>query len=186
MDGTGTDILDLGTGSGCLAITLAGELPRARFWAVDRSASALRLARKNARRYGVEKRIIWRKGDYWRALQGRERSQTFDLVLANPPYIAAGDWPSLPAQVRLFEPRLALDGGSGGLDGFRSILAGLPGRLNRPGLMLFEIGADQRSAVEKLCRDTDLFDSVCFHDDYRGRPRLCLGLVQGPTGCGHG
>lgn len=177
VNGTGLDILDLGTGSGCLAVTLAGHWPGAHFWAVDLSAAALRLARKNAHRLKVGQSITWRRGDYWQALQGKESHRTFNLVLANPPYIVARDWSGLPPEVRLYEPRLALDGGSDGLDGFRRILDGLPGRLRTPGLVLLEIGAGQRNAVEQLCRESGLFDSIQFQNDYRNQPRVCLGLA---------
>ncbi len=176
-DRVGLDVLDLGTGCGCLAVTLAGQWPGARFWAVDLSPAALGLARKNAQHHGVGKQITWCRGDYWQALQGVAYNQKFDLILANPPYIATGDWPGLPPQVRLYEPRLALDGGSGGLYGFRSILTGLPGRLRSPGLLLLEIGADQRFTVERLCRASGLFHTVHFINDYRDQPRVCMALT---------
>lgn len=176
-EGEGLDVLDLGTGSGCLAVALAVKLPRASIWAVDISPRALRLALDNARRHGVANRINWRRGDYWLALRGAESLRTFNLVLSNPPYISREEWPFLPEQVRRYEPRLALDGGTGGLEGFARIMAGLPGRLRSRGLVLFEIGAGQRGAVEQLCLNSGLFRTVRFTEDYQGWPRVCSGLV---------
>jgi release factor glutamine methyltransferase len=121
--------LDLGTGSGCLAIALAVHAPRARVDATDVSAEALNTARQNAARHQVGDRIEFHLGDAFAAL---ERGSLFDLMVSNPPYIATADIQALEPEVRDYEPRLALDGGADGLDFYRRFAAEA-GALLRPG-----------------------------------------------------
>ncbi len=136
-------ILDLGTGSGCLAIAVARELPQAQVTAVDVSAAALDVARENAARHGVAVRFL--QGD-WFAPLGGER---FDLILANPPYVAEADPHLARGDVR-FEPRGALAAGLQGLDDIRRIAAAAPDHLLPGGRLWFEHGYDQAPAVAAL------------------------------------
>ena len=136
-------ILDLGTGSGCLAIAVARELPQAQVTAVDVSAAALDVARENAARHGVAVRFL--QGD-WFAPLGGER---FDLILANPPYVAEADPHLAQGDVR-FEPRGALAAGLQGLDDIRRIAAAAPNHLLPGGRLWFEHGYDQAPAVAAL------------------------------------
>ncbi|HPU00592.1 MAG: peptide chain release factor N(5)-glutamine methyltransferase [Firmicutes bacterium] len=168
--------LDLGCGSGNLAVTLAFHLPQAVLYAVDISAGALQVAQANAARHGVVERLRFCRGDYFEALRGIEPPPRFNLVVANPPYIATAEIETLPAAIRDYEPRAALDGGSDGLEAYRRILKGAPPYLRGPGLMALEIGADQGDAVLALCRDSGLFHTLTLHRDYSGRPRVVLGL----------
>ncbi len=154
-------ILDLGTGSGCILVALLSELPRARGVGLDRSLPALRIARANAWANGVGARAGFVVGDWCDALRG-----PFDLVVANPPYIARALMPALDREVRLHDPVAALDGGSDGLDAYRRILDGLhTGAILAPGgTLAFEIGFDQARAVLTLARATDLAPHGLFRD----------------------
>jgi release factor glutamine methyltransferase len=162
-------IVDLGTGSGCLLLTVLAERPSAWGLGVDRSANALRYARRNAQRLGLAERARFVRGDWWEALGCR-----FDLVLANPPYIRTAVIDDLMAEVRDHEPRTALDGGSDGLADIRRLLAGLPDRLADDGLALFEIGYDQGGDVLALARGAG-FAHAGLLPDLAGRDR-CLAI----------
>lgn len=135
-DGAITRILDLCTGSGCLAILAALAFPDAAVDAVDLSPDALAVARRNVDDHGLSRRISLYQGDLFEPLPGGP----YDLVLANPPYVASDTMAELPPEYR-HEPALALAGGSDGLDVVRRLLAGAPGRLTASGGLLCEIGA---------------------------------------------
>jgi len=166
--------LDLGTGSGALAITLACRLPKARVWAVDISEEALSVAAINADRHNVARQITWCPGNFFQALDPLYPKPRFNLIVGNPPYICSRDMTLLPSTIKDFEPALALDGGEDGLDGYRAIIRGLADYMLSPGLLALEIGAGQYQSVEKICRKAKLFHSVTFCRDYRGWPRVAL------------
>ncbi|HHY93222.1 MAG TPA: peptide chain release factor N(5)-glutamine methyltransferase [Firmicutes bacterium] len=153
----GLSILDLGTGSGALAVALAAALPSARLVATDCSAAALEVAARNAQRQGVRARIAFRQGDLWAALPEKDaaRRPVFDLIVSNPPYIPADELAALPREVRQ-EPRPALDGGPDGLAFYRRLAAGLPAYLAPGGWVLLEVGAGQASAVNRLLAEAGL------------------------------
>jgi release factor glutamine methyltransferase len=159
-------LLDLGTGSGCIAVSLAKQHKTAQVTAVDVSPAALAVAAGNADRHGVRSRITLADGDLFVPVSG----QTFDLVVSNPPYIAHGEFPTLDVGVRDFEPRSALDGGPDGLDYYRRIAAEVPSHLNPGGSVLVEIGPTQEAAVR------DLFAAHLepgrTYKDAAGRPRV--------------
>ena len=162
-------ILDLGSGSGILAVVLARELPEARVVAVDLSPAALELARENARRHRVEGRISFVTSSWLSALAPQCR---FDLVVSNPPYVVRGELPRLQPEVRDYEPRSALDGGGDGLDEIREIKETLPPLLEAGGALLMEIGWDQGEAV-KLLFEADLrYSQVSVLPDLAGLPRV--------------
>lgn len=144
-------ILDLGTGSGCLAIAVAKQLPQAQVTAVDVSAAALDVARENAARHGVAVRFL--QGDWFASLEG----ERFDLILANPPYVAEADPHLAQGDVR-FEPRGALAAGPEGLDDIRRIVAGAPAHLAPGGRLYFEHGYDQAPAVAALLAQAGFVD----------------------------
>lgn len=157
-------LLDLGTGSGCLAITLALERPDAVVTAVDRSAAALAVARRNADRLGA--RVAFVESDWYARVEAR-----FDAIVANPPYVAAGD-PHLPALRD--EPLQALTDHADGLDHLRTIVAGAPEHLRTDGVLLVEHGFDQGSAVRALF-DAARFVDVTMLRDAAGLERVCRG-----------
>lgn len=161
-------LLDLGTGSGVIAITLALELPTARVVAVDLSLAALAVARANAIRHGVGERISWLNGDWGAALATGCR---FDLVAANPPYVAANVRASLQPELAA-EPALALYGGDDGRQAVNRLLVDT-GRLLAPGGTLFmEIGYDQGDYVLAELATLGGYDQVAVHRDYANLPRM--------------
>ncbi len=162
-------VLDLGTGSGAIALAVAHRHPSARVTATDLSDAALAVAQNNAERLGLT--LNWHRGNWWRALPAH---QDFDLVLSNPPYIAAGD-PHLPALHN--EPLLALTPGGDGLDALREIIAGAVARLAKDGWLLLEHGWDQAEAVTQLLQNAGLAQ-IATRLDIEGRPR-CTGGRQG-------
>ncbi len=138
-------LLDFGTGSGCLLLALLSEFPEARGIGIDVMPGAVAVARRNAAAAGLAGRAAFAVGDWGGALGG-----TADVIVANPPYICSGDIDSLAPEVARYEPRMALDGGSDGLDAYRR-LAGDTARLLRSGgLGLFELGEGQAAAVAHL------------------------------------
>jgi release factor glutamine methyltransferase len=140
-------LLDLGTGSGCLLLAVLGERPAAFGVGVDRSAAAARVARANAATLGLADRAAFVVGDWLTPIGGR-----FDLVVANPPYVADAEIDRLEPEIARHEPRLALAGGADGLDAYRVILPELSRILTRSGVAIFEVGAGQASAVADLAR----------------------------------
>lgn len=168
-----TRALDLCTGSGCIAITLARERPTSFVTATDISASALVLARQNALRLGAY-RVAFREGDLYDALADSAR---FDLVLSNPPYIASDQIASLPADVRGFEPRTALDGGEDGLTPLRRVVRGATTRLAPKGVLAVEVGDGQAKAVAQLFEEAR-FRDIGVRRDYGGIERVVSGVLQ--------
>jgi release factor glutamine methyltransferase len=151
------DILDLGTGSGCIAISLALERPHIRVTAIDRSMAALDLARRNAERLGA--RVEFLNSDWFDGLAGRH----FDLVVSNPPYIAAGDPHLARGDVR-FEPLTALAAGADGLDDLRRVITGARTHLHPGGVLLLEHGYDQAAAVRALLMEQGFANPESWRD----------------------
>jgi release factor glutamine methyltransferase len=142
------DLADLGTGSGCIAVTLAAELPGRDVVATDLSGAALEVAAANAERHGVAERVRFLQGDWAAALDG-----PVAVVVSNPPYITAAELAELPRDVSAFEPRLALDCGSDGLDAYRRLLASLGSRLLPTGLLALEVDPRRAEAVAGLVEE---------------------------------
>ncbi len=159
-------ILDLGTGSGCIAISIALERPDCTVVAVDASPAALDVARDNAVRLGA-RNVSFVKSDWYAALGG----QSFDLVVSNPPYVAGSD-PHLADLTH--EPRGALVAGADGLDDIRRIVAGAPAHLRPGGWLMVEHGYDQQEAALGLFRAGGVGHPV-GHEDLAGRPRVVAG-----------
>ncbi|MGP3723624.1 peptide chain release factor N(5)-glutamine methyltransferase [Cereibacter sphaeroides] len=159
-------VLDLGTGTGCIAVTLLAERPVAHGIATDLSPAALAVAAENAAALGVASRLELRLSDWFAAVPER-----VDLILSNPPYIAADEMAALAPEVRLWEPHLALSPGGDGLDAYRAIARGAPAHLRPGGRLLLEIGAAQGRAVAGLVEAAGLA-RVSVLPDLDGRDRL--------------
>ncbi|QEN87972.1 peptide chain release factor N(5)-glutamine methyltransferase [Labrys sp. KNU-23] len=140
-------LLDLGTGTGAILIALLHERPEASGIGIDRAADALTVATLNAADNGVAERAQFRLGNWMEGLEDE-----FDLIVSNPPYIPSADIGGLEREVREHDPRLALDGGTDGLDAYRAIAADAPRLLRPGGLLVFELGIDQEEAVATLMR----------------------------------
>jgi release factor glutamine methyltransferase len=160
------DVLDIGTGSGCIAVCLAHQKKTARVVATDVSPDALAVAQRNAAKNGVAERMTFLQGDLFAPLAS---GSTFDLIASNPPYIAQSEFASLTADVRDHEPRIALDGGPDGLAFYRRIAAGVGPFLKPGGSLLLEVGYTQADAVRALLAE---------------RPELEVGTTLKDTG-GH-
>jgi release factor glutamine methyltransferase len=162
-------IADIGTGSGCLAITLALERPDARVIATDISAAALAVARQNAARLGAGGRITFIEGSLLDGAVG-----PFDVIVSNPPYVAEADRASLPREVVEHEPGTALFGGSDGLDVIRALLPAAAAALKPRGWLVIEIGQGQSEAVHSLIDHVDGLTHRHTREDLQGIPRVVV------------
>lgn len=169
-------VLDLCTGSGCVAVAVAVHAPACEIVATDRNPKAVSLAARNARRYEVDQRIAFRQGDLFEALQVSDGP--FDAVCANPPYVAESDWPSLSATIREFEDPDALLAGKDGLDCIRRIVQDARAYLRSGGLLAFEIGQGQSKAVEDLMLEAG-YETIAFRKDLAGISRIASGTAPG-------
>lgn len=165
---SGLEILDLGTGSGAIAVVLAHELPDAQITATDISPEALAVAAGNAEKNRVADRIAFIKGNLFDPV----RYCLFDVIVSNPPYIDAGDYAQLSVEVKNFEPREALLAGDDGMDFYKIIVPQAACYLKAGGWLLLEIGDRQKDLIEGLFRQTGLYHDVIFRKDYAGRWRV--------------
>jgi len=165
-------VIDLCTGSGCVAASIAAESPEARVWAVDQSASAVAAARRNVLHAKVSDRVQVVHGDLFDPLPG-ELAGTVDLIVSNPPYIPSSDLPDIPVEVLGFEPREALDGGPDGLDVFRRITADAPGWLAPAGALALELDEARVGAAAGELRDG--YECIEVRKDLTGRDRIVFG-----------
>ena len=168
------DILDLGTGSGAIAIALARELPAARIVATDLSMAALRLAQENAKLHHVDQRILFVRGDMFAAIPGA--SQRFKVVVTNPPYVSHDEILELTREIRDFEPHHALEGGPYGLAAIRHIIAEAPTVLCQAGALFMEMGADQTESISALVRDSQRYEDYRIIKDYSSLDRVLVAI----------
>lgn len=169
-EGLGT-VLEVGTGSGAIALSLAVEGACRRVVATDISPDALEVAGENARRHGVAEKVEFRRGGLFDALGAEER---FVVVVSNPPYVEEGQRPDLEPEVREWEPGEALFAGADGLDVIRPLVAGAAERVLPGGLLALEVGAGQASRVVELIEETGAFDAARVRRDLSGRPRVVM------------
>lgn len=162
-------ILDIGTGTGCIAITTAVNNPAANVTAIDISPAALNIARANATQHSVADRVTFLESDLFAALDSAE---PFDIIGSNPPYIAEHEWESLQPDVRQHEPRQALVSGNDGLDVIRRLIAQAPKFLVPGGHLLLEIDTAQADAVRSLLEAESAFENIRLINDLTVRPRV--------------
>ena len=165
-------VLDLGTGSGILAVTLMAEWPKAQALATDISPAALAVAGKNAARYDIGDRLSFAQSNWFEGVQGE-----FDLIVANPPYIAMEEMAGLDRDVRDFDPHIALTPGGDGLDPYRVIAAAVGRHLSPDGRLIVEIGHQQAADVLQIFQDAGL-SSLCCHPDLAGRDRVISACIH--------
>ena len=165
-------ILDIGTGSGVIAITLAAELPSFNVTAIDVSEDALTTASANARRHGVEQRVSFVKSDMFSRVDGK-----FDLIVSNPPYIPTADMSCLAREVIDHDPHTALDGGADGLEFYRRIFASVHEYLKPSGMVVVEIGIEQKNSVSEIALVSG-FDLAKTQKDLAGIDRILMFEMQ--------
>lgn len=170
-------VLDIGTGSGNLAVAIARQQANAEVTAVDLSPEALALARRNAEKLGVAERIRFLHGDLFAPVPAVER---FDFIVSNPPYIASDDMASLPVGVRDYEPHLALNGGPGGYSVLDRLLAEAPNHLEPGGYLIVEIGAPQEQPVRERFSRYPAYELAPTIYDYSRHPRVLCARWRGP------
>lgn len=164
-------VLDLGTGTGCILVTLLAERPTAKGVGTDISEKAVLVAGANAERHGVCDRLILPISDWYADIGGR-----FDLIVANPPYIAINEFSGLEPEVRNHDPRVALTDGSDGLTAYRRIADGALAFLHPSGRLLVEIGPTQATAVSGLFKSAGL-ETIEVHHDLDGRDRVVSAMA---------
>jgi release factor glutamine methyltransferase len=162
-----TTVVDVGTGSGCIAVALAVHLPQTDVYGIEISPAALAVARRNVERHGVADRVRLMGGDVL-----TPRPAQVDMIVSNPPYIPTGECAWLPVSVRDHEPQLALDGGPDGLAIIQELLSQAPAVLRPGGVLLTEIGADQGVKASHLARTFFPQATVRVHPDLAGRDRV--------------
>ena len=167
-EGAGLHLADIGTGSGCIAIALAKELPAAKFFATDISLAALVVAQRNARRHAVADRVHFVKSNL---LEAVHPSLLFDLIASNPPYVGRREAPSLSREVRDHEPPSALYGGEEGYELYADLIAQSTSHLKPSGVLVLELGHNSLPAVQPLV-DTADWTNIGVTNDLAGIPRI--------------
>lgn len=168
--------LEIGTGSGAIAIALAREIRQAEIVSVDSSRTALGYARRNARTHGVAERIAFICADLTGPFD--PDAGGFDLIVSNPPYIESSRLPALQREIVDHEPRAALDGGADGLDFYRKIISTSPGLLGPGGRLCLEIGAGQVKDVTALLKESTRFDRIEIRNDHASIPRVVTARMK--------
>lgn len=158
QEGEGIRILDLGTGTGCILLTLIHEIPNSTGVGIDLSEEACQTARRNAEVQNISDRVSFIQGNWTDSL-----NEKFDLIVSNPPYIPSATIENLESNVRDFDPRLALDGGNDGLDPYRNLLGTLKNSLAPGGFVFFEIGIDQVPDIQELAD----MNGATLHEVYK-------------------
>ncbi len=176
-DVTEPTLLDIGTGSGCLAIAIAKHHKTAQVTAIDISPEALAVASRNAARHGVAERIRFLQGDLFAPIPAGER---FDFILSNPPYIPHDDIAKLPPGVRDYEPHVALDGGADGFAVFDRLIAEAPAHLKPDGYLLLEIGSPQEQPARERIGKYEGYELAKTVYDGSGHPRVLVARWRGP------
>lgn len=173
-------VVDIGTGSGAVACAISREVPDARVLGTDISGDTLEVAAQNVARLGLEDRVSLARGDLFEPIAGTE-FEHMDVLVSNPPYVPSGDIPLLAPEISRYEPRLALDGGTDGLDFYRRIAEGAPSRLTGRGFVALEVGDGQADQVTEILEQAGLanIETTC---DYSGAIRAVVGSAPGVRG----
>jgi release factor glutamine methyltransferase len=167
-------IVDVCTGSGCIALAIARQRPRARVIATDLSNSSLAVARQNAARYEICEHITWLEGDLLGPLAGQELEGQVDVIVSNPPYIAEADWETLQPEVRLFEPRGALVAGPQGTELHERLLQEAGRYLSPGGALIMEIGAGQARTMRRIVEQIPCYKFHRLVYDEAGLERMVI------------
>jgi len=167
-------VLDLCSGSGVIGISIVSLCKNVKVTASDVSEKAIEMTRKNAKALGVDKRMSFVKGDLFQPFKGRFKTEKFDIIVSNPPYIRSGDIAGLQVEVKDHEPLLALDGGADGLEFYRKIINDSHAHFKKDGVLALEIGHDQALDVAKIAGETERFDGIELIKDLAGKDRVLI------------
>lgn len=167
-------IIDLCTGSGCIAVSLAKELPVARILAIDKSAKALAVAKENAAQHGVSDRIRFLEGDLFHPLEELDWYGLVDIIASNPPYVQSGDLDTLQPEVRDYEPEMALIAGPEGTELAAIIINTAPAYLKKTGALIMEMGLGQAEALRKMAGKTGAYTTPEIMKDLAGIERVIV------------
>jgi len=170
-------IVDIGTGCGNIAVSLAKELPQARIVATDTAQKALKLAKVNASRQKISN-IIFARGSLFSALKRLHLEGKCDFIVSNPPYVSEEEWPKLDVEIRDHEPKSALVAGGSGLKIINNLIKGAPTYLKPGGCLLVEIGNGQRDKVLSFFDSSSVWEKVNFFKDINGISRVVMGKTQ--------
>ncbi|NLY44330.1 MAG: peptide chain release factor N(5)-glutamine methyltransferase [Clostridiaceae bacterium] len=165
-------IMDIGTGSGCIAVSLAYYIKNSRVWAVDISPRALDVCRWNAKQNGVDQRVCLVQQDILKGFPQADEGMLFDVIVSNPPYIPTNAIDELQTEVKDYEPRTALDGGQDGLLFYRSLVSEMHKYLKPGGLAAFEVGHNQSDDVAQLMEKSGYYDNIKIIRDLAGIKRV--------------
>jgi release factor glutamine methyltransferase len=176
-------LVDVGTGSGCVAVTLATILGGARIFALDCSHDALSVAKGNAERHGVSDKIIWLEGDLLSPLRACSVAGAVDAIISNPPYIAEAEWAGLQPEVRDYEPRCALLAGPQGIEFHERLIHDAKEFLSPGGLLVMELGQGQSSLVRRLAEEAGGYTGLQTVKDEAGIARVLIArrVCEGPS-----
>jgi release factor glutamine methyltransferase len=163
-------ILELGAGSGAVLLAMASEEPRHSYLGTDISVDALRVARRNAVRNNLHKKIHFIAADWFAPF--RMQTGLFDMIVSNPPYIKSGDLPGLQPEIYAYEPLLALDGDTNGLGGLQHIIQCAHLFLKPAGVLLLEMGHDQKDSIKTMIAEISKYENIVFYKDYSGYNRV--------------
>lgn len=172
------EVLDLCCGSGAIGLSLAKICPNTKVTLSDISKDAIEVARENAQRIDAGK-VTFEKGNLLTPFKGRFKNKKFDLIISNPPYIKTSVIPTLQTEVRDHEPMLALDGGADGLDFYRQIIKDAPNCLKKEGILMLEIGHDQKEELCALLAESEKFSRITPLKDLAGRDRIIVCVLAG-------
>lgn len=173
------DVLDLCCGSGAIGISLTINCPNIKMTCSDLSTFAIKTAKENADKLCGNKGISFVVGDLLTPFIGKFKNKKFDLIISNPPYIKSSVIPTLQREVREHEPRMALDGGNDGLEFYKRIIEQAPGCLKRDGVLMLEIGHDQKNILTQMINDSEKFEKVYSFKDLAKRDRIIVAKVSG-------
>ena len=166
-------VVDVGTGTGCIVLSLASEFPDAKYLGIDISSGAIALARENAALCGLADKVQFLVAD---GLDDFDEPESLDVIVSNPPYVPSAECDVLDPRIRDFEPRLALDGGPRGLDFYNRLAMDALNLLRPGGAIFFEIGDGQGSALQKLLFDTGFVD-IRVEQDFAGHDRYASAVM---------
>jgi release factor glutamine methyltransferase len=163
-------ILELGTGSGAVILALASENPRHFYWGTDISIHAIQVARRNAIRHGLNARVRFIVADWLTGF--KEQANLFDLIISNPPYVRSDELVRLQPEIQAHEPLLALNGSEDGLQDLRQIIQSAHLYLKPAGMLLLEMGADQKAQLQQIISECGQYENIAFYKDYSGHDRI--------------